>query len=152
MMDHASLVGKLRDIHPPLTDDMSVFMIMTFLGGIFGVGFACMTTMFKTGSQSISIKALQQLNVSRNLSPSDRLAIQARVLRGIAISLDPGSAFLRGEEWLCKLDNVFRTNYFTMDSGRIFGEELYKPDHYPAVDAIDTDLSLLIKRLDDVRD
>lgn len=151
-MDHASLIGKLRDIHPPLTDDMSILIFMTFLGGIFGVGFAYMTTMFKIGSQSIPTKALQQLNVSRNLSPSDRIAIQARILRDIAIAFDPGSAFLVGEEWLCKLDNIFRTNYFTVDSGRIFGEELYKPGYSPAVDKIDADLSFLIKRLDDVRD
>lgn len=152
MMDHASLVGKLRDIHTPLADGVSVFVIMTSLGGIFGVGFAYIMTRLKIGNQSIYTKALHRLNVSRNHSPSDRLADQARLLRDIAITLDPAAAFLRGEEWLCKLDSIFRTNYFTQDSGRIFGEELYKPVHYPDVETIDTDLTVLLKRLDNVRD
>lgn len=152
MMDHASLVGKLRDIHAPPTDDICALMIMTFLGGILGVGFACMMIIFKTGKLGVSNKVLQKLNSSRNLSSSDRLAIQARLLRDVAIAFDSGSAFLRGEEWLCKLDYIFRTNYFTGDSGRIFGDELYKPAHSPDVDKIDADLSFLIKRLDDVRD
>lgn len=151
-MDHASLVGKLRDLHVPLSDGLTSFMIMTSLGAIFGVGFAIILTKFKNENQDIYTKALQTLMETRNLAPPDRLATQARMLRDIAISLDPGAAFLSGEEWLCRLDSVFLTKYFTQDSGRIFGDDLYKPFRYPSVEIIEIDLSRLLKRLKNVRD
>lgn len=152
MMDHASLVSKLRDIHPPLSDGMTLLITMTVLGGIFGVAFVVLSSNYMHKNQSIYAKTLKLLGQSRNFSPADRLAIQARVLREFAVTLDPSAALLRGEAWLSRLDTILRTNYFTQGPGRVFGEDLYKTVTCSTVDTIDSELGLLLKRLENVRD
>lgn len=151
MIDHASLVQKLRDIHPPLSDGMSILAIMTAMGVICGVAVGFLTVKFLTENQNIFGKSLQLLSETRNLSPADRLAIQARVLRDIAVSIDPGAAFLRGEDWLSRLDTLLSTNFFTQGPGRIFGEELYKPVTGSTAHSLDTELVFFLTRLKDAR-
>ena len=145
-MDHDNLLGKLRDIHPPLTDSLTVLVAMSLLGGFCGILIAMLTRMGRPKKKSIYLQSLERLIRSRQYPAPERIAIQAGILREIAASLDPGAGFLRGDEWLSKLDLLFQTNFFTSGNGRIFGDELYKPVSTFTANSLDDELSLILAR------
>lgn len=147
MIDHASLVGKLRDIHPPLSDGFFEITTMTLLGAIAATGSAiCIYYRFIEHQARFS-KALKIIKYSRYHTVADRLALQARALREVAALTDPGTEFLHGDEWLSHLDTIFQTSFFSKGAGRIFGEELYKPISSDIIESLDNELSQLLARL-----
>ena len=150
-MDHDNLAGKLRDIHPPLSDSLTVLTAMTLLGGFCGIAVAVLIRLGHSKKKCIYVQSLEKLIQSRQHPAKERIAIQAGILREIAISLDPEAGFLRGEEWLSRLDSLLQTNFFTRGPGRVFGEELYRPVTAVTANALDQELSLILARFQHVR-
>lgn len=151
MIDHDNLVGKLRDIHPPLSDSLTVLTAMTLFGGFCGIAIAVSIRFGRSKKKSIYVQSLERLIQSRQYPAKERIAIQAGILREIAMSLDPGAGFLRGEEWLSRLDSILQTNFFTRGPGRVFGEELYRPFTPTTANTLDQELSLILARFTNVR-
>ena len=152
MMDNASLVGKLRDIHPPASDGAMTMITMSLLGAITATVFAIYFYHSWRNKQESFGKALARLEYSRESPAADRVVVQARVLREVVESIDPAAALLHGEAWLSQLDEIFITNFFSQGAGRIFGEDLYKPVSIAVADSLDTELGHLLARLKHVRD
>lgn len=151
MMDHANLVAKLRDLHPPQSDGVTEMIAMALLGAISAVGIAIYFHNRRQKTQTSLGKAIERLEGARDHAAADRLALQARVLREVAATIDPAAGFLHGEVWLSRLDAIFHTSFFSQGHGRIFGDELYKSPSIAIVDDLDTELSLLLARLKNVR-
>lgn len=151
MIDHASLIGKLHDIHPPPSDGFSEIIIMSLLGAI--VAAACVIYYYNKYyiQRNRFRKAFEIIQSSRDHAAADRLAMQARALREVAASTDPGAQFLQGEDWLSRLDTILHTSFFTQGHGRIFGEELYKPMSSGTMESLDSELGHLLARLKNER-
>ena len=151
MMDNASLVGKLRDIHAPESDGVMPLITMSLLGVMSAIVLIIYFYRRWRLKQESFGEALAALECSRDYPAADRLVIQARVLRAVADSIDPAACLLHGDAWLSRLDEMFNTNFFSQGPGRIFGEELYKPVSTAVTDNLDTELSHLLARLKHVR-
>lgn len=152
MMDHDNLLEKLRDIHPPAPDGTSEIITMSILGGIIAIAVAMFFYFKQDKNRNIYVRSLNKLNRHREGSPTDRLAIQAGVLRDIMVIIDPGTIHLRGEEWLGQLDAIFHTSYFTRGPGRIYGEDLYRQVSIVSIDTLESELCRLLARFKNVRD
>lgn len=146
-MDHANLVAKLRDLHPPQSDGVTEMITMVFLGAITAKGIALYFHNRWRKTQTSFVKAIKRLESARDYAAADRLALQARVLREVAATIDPAAGFLHGEVWLSRLDAIFNTCFFSQGHGRVFGDELYKCPSITLVDDLDTELSRLLTRL-----
>lgn len=147
MMDNASLVGKLRDIHPPLSDGVTTMLTMSVIGAITATAFAIYHYRRSRDAWDRFGKALQTLECSREFAAADRLVVQARVLREVTATIDPSAVLLYGEAWLSRLDAIFQTSFFTQGPGRVFGDELYKPASLTIVDDLDIEIGQLLARL-----
>lgn len=91
--------------------------------------------------------ALAGLGTAAGLPPAERLAEEARLLRGyVAAVAGPEAAAARDGEWLDRLDRTFATDFFTAGEGRVFGETLYGPADAVDPAAIDGELRVLLKR------
>ncbi len=67
----------------------------------------------------------------------EALAEAAKLLRRVALRrLGPEAAKLTGEAWLKRLDELFRTEFFTQGAGRVFGAALYGPSPGPVAPAL----------------
>jgi len=55
----------------------------------------------------------------------------AELLKRVVITHDKGKEVkhLSGEDWIHYLDSFFSTRFFTEGDGRIFGFDLYRPNH-----------------------
>jgi hypothetical protein len=91
--------------------------------------------------------ALAELARSRGLDPQARLLAQARLLRRVGRTLG-GEAESRavGADWAARLDELFRTDFFTQGAGRVLADGLYRRQA-PDLDALDAELGHLIGKL-----
>jgi hypothetical protein len=143
-MDHADTIAKLRDIHLPQAQGITTTIIISILGCISAIILFKSVIYFSFYSYPIRRAALNSLRNSRKLNPSDRLAEQSRLLRGVAQSIDEKLSFQKGDEWLEQLDRIFATNFFTKREGKIYGETLYQKATHLPVDILDKELVNLL--------
>lgn len=146
-MDHADTIAKLRDIHLPQAQGITTTIIISLLGCISAIILFKSLIYFSFYSYPIRRAALNSLRNSRKLNPSDRLAEQSRLLRGVAQSIDEKLSFQKGDEWLEQLDRIFATNFFTTGQGRVYGQLLYQKTNHPPVDNLDKELENLLSAI-----
>jgi hypothetical protein len=152
MIDHDNLIEKLREIHPPETDGSIEFITMSFIGAITALAAALFISKKTHKKQNIYDQSLKKIARYPNQDKANRIAFHARVLRDIAASKNPEFALLRGEQWLSQLDIIFKTSYFTLGPGRVYGEDIYKLSSIESIDMLDRELCNLLSRLKNARD
>jgi hypothetical protein len=144
----SDVLEKLRPLRPPPMDGLSDIVLMGVAGCILAAALAFALHYFCERRHPLRRAALASLAASRSLSPEDRLAAQAKLLRDIAGALDATTPALRGDAWLARLDALFSTRLFSDGPGRVFGEALYRPRADDPADALDGELARLFGRLD----
>jgi len=148
MADLSDILDRLRPPRPPPPDATADILVMTLVGCVVGVAVVMAFRLLRGRRRPLRRAALASLAVSRTLSPPDRLAAQAQLLRDIAGALDPSARLLHGDEWLVRLDLLFSTKFFTDGAGQAFGDALYRPRAETPAEALDEELAHLLGRLD----
>ena len=143
-MDHAEIIERLRDIHPPSMQSFYALILMSVLGCASAIFFFKLLFYFNASYYPLRHAALINLKKSRLMAPPERLATQSRLLRDLVYSIDAKLSFLHGDLWLEQLDRVFMTHYFTDGLGRIYGEDLYQKADHIAVDVLDRELEKIL--------
>ncbi|SDN32667.1 protein of unknown function [Methylobacterium phyllostachyos] len=88
--------------------------------------------------------ALAELARSRGLDPEARLLAQARLLRRLGRTLaGDAETQVTGADWAARLDELFKTDFFTRGAGRVLADGLYRRQA-PDLDALDAELGRLI--------
>lgn len=97
--------------------------------------------------RALRLAAETALAASRRLSPPERLAAQAQLLRGLVrAQLGDTAARLQGAAWLGTLDRLFGTTFFTQGEGRAYGDALYRRGSDGVAEALDGALARLIRQ------
>jgi hypothetical protein len=144
----ADVLGKLRPLRPPPADGLSDIVLMGLAGCVLAAVLAVALHRLREKRRPLRRAARASLAASRSLSPDDRLAAQAQLLREVAGALDDSARALQGEAWLTRLDALFSTRLFSEGPGRTFGEALYQPRVNDPAEAVDGELARLLGRLD----
>lgn len=148
MAEPNEALSALRGLHlPPETVGADDFALAVLAGTAVALAFSAVFPNLMARRRSRT-SALGELAASRGRPDTERLVLQAALLRSVARSLrDESTARLLGEQWLAALDDIFETTFFTSGKGRVFGTDLYCP-HPPGIaEATDAALASLLRRL-----
>ena len=143
-MDHAEIIERLRDIHPPSMQSFYALILMSVLGCASAIFIFKLLFYFNSSYYPLRHAALSNLKKSRLKAPPERRAAQSRLLRELIYSIDEKLCFLQEDLWLEQLDRVFMTDYFTNGLGRIYGDDLYQKADHIAVDVLDRELEKIL--------
>lgn len=133
MLETEELLEKMRDLAlPPIPTAPPVpwgFLALTALA-LIAIGIL-LTLRFGGPSWRREARAQFAALAAQGDRP-EALTEAARLLRRVALkSLGPEAAKLTGEDWLKRLDGLFKTDFFTVGAGRVFGEGLYAANPPP---------------------
>ena len=148
MAELAPSLDALRALHaPPAPESLAPYVFMVLTGFALAALTIAAARMLLTRRQQIRRAAEAELERTRALSPPERLAAQAKLLRRLArIDGTEAGAREQGAAWLARLDQLFATSFFSQGEGRVFGADLYSPHVHPDIEALDGALAGLIAR------
>ena len=149
MADVAKLMEMMHPMRePPLPDSIAPALVLLIAGSVVAILLVGLGWRLAGPSEGLRASAIAALAFSRHLRPAERLAAQAALLRRLVRALGgDGAARQHGQAWLESLDRCFHTDFFSTGQGRAFGNDLYARSASPDVDAIDSTLMGLIRRL-----
>ena len=94
-------------------------------------------------------ETLADLHAAATASQAKALHDIARIMRRLAIRLDPTGAAVHasGDRYLAHLDRIFSTRFFTQGEGRALGSALYQPGPAANISALTAGLDDLIRSM-----
>ena len=149
MADPVPLLESLHPFRqPPVFEAITPVVVMMILGLLTGALCAGVAMLVMRRLRRVRRAAQIELALSRELSPVERLAAQALLLRRLVktTTIEDGARAC-GDVWLERLDRTFATTYFSQGEGRAFGNALYSPETRPDVEALDRTLSGFIAKV-----
>lgn len=142
-MNPTDPLQDLRDIHLPEPIDWQWAPGWWLLGIIAGVSVVCAAIWLlrRYRQRAFRREALAMLAAQRQvteLSPLEQAQALTRLLKRVAISRygREQAAGLTGQAWLAFLDQTGGTDAFSQGPGKVLGDDLYRPDTEPDVDAL----------------
>lgn len=142
-MNPTDPLQDLRDIHlpEPLAWQWAPGWWLLGLLILGGAVAACLWWLRRHRRQAFRREALAMLTAQQqasDLSPLEQAQALTRLLKRVAISRygREEAAGLSGQAWLAFLDQTGNTDAFTQGPGRALGDDLYRPDTEPDVDAL----------------
>lgn len=125
MNEAEQLLNSLRDIQEPAAPEgVSILLIAANLLLLLVI-LAALIIRHRRKRESWRREALTIIRKTRKLEPQAGLLSLAKLLRQIVHHRHNHSSEHSGQAWLAQLDQEFRTQWFSQDNGRIFGETLY---------------------------
>ena len=125
MNEAKQLLSGLRDIQEPAAPEgVSLLLIAANIILLIVI----LTTLFmrrRRKRESWRREALRSVSKARKLEPKVGLLSLAKLLRQIVHYRHGIPTKLDGQAWLDQLDREFKTQWFSEEGGRIFGEALY---------------------------
>ena len=154
MPDVAQLLQNLHPMRePPPPSPVAPFVAMLAAGIVLAAVGVVAWWQIRRRRAGLRRAAELALAATRDLSPPERLAAQARLLRRLVRArVGDGAARGEGEGWLATLDRAFATTFFTEGPGRAYADGLYRRGGDSDVDQLDRSLADLIGRLGAPRD
>jgi hypothetical protein len=142
--DSAELLATLRDIHEPLPPEAGWPWVLIAIA--LAVILVIMLWLKRKKHKPSIIE--QQIEAARGEPSFQALTRLARLLRKYApADAQNENKQPTGEAWLHHLDSHFKTDYFSQDTGKIFGDALYKkPKQHLDIDALCNQLQKLFKK------
>jgi hypothetical protein len=144
-------LAGLRGLHLPAEGPLSLpgqIGLAVAVGLLAALVIAAAVAFFARRRASVRRSAMRMLDAARRLDTPERLLVQAKLLRRLARTLDGAAASRsRGEAWAEHLDRIFATTFFTAGAGRYFAGDLYRPGAKPDAEAIERELTTLIRRI-----
>ena len=149
MNDAEQLLSSLRDIQLPVAPE-GVSIVLIAANGLLLL--AIMAMLFirqRRKREHWRREAHEAISNARMLEPQAGLLCLAKLLRQIVHYRHGHSIELDGQAWLAQLDQEFNTQWFSHDTGRIFGEALYTRLTADSVNlnSLCDHLSILVKSL-----
>ncbi|MFC7400532.1 DUF4381 domain-containing protein [Chelatococcus sp. GCM10030263] len=144
-------LAGLRGLHLPAEGPLSLsgqIGLVIAVGLLAALAIAAAVGFLARRRISVRLSALRMLEAARRLDAPERLLVQAKLLRRLARTLG-GTAVARakGKAWAEHLDRIFATTFFTAGAGRYFAGDLYRPGAEPDPEAIERELTTLIRRI-----
>jgi len=125
MNEAEQLLSRLRDIQEPAAPEgVSVLLIAANMLLLIVI-LATLFLRWRRNRERWRREALNCVSIARNLEPQAGLLSLAKLLRQLMHYRHGFLSELDGQAWLTQLDQEFDTQWFSQDSGRIFGEALY---------------------------